>query len=413
MIKSWKSLILLLTLAALATAAAAVEMPVSGVAPGGGAVNMQSGSTTLMDVNGQAAIGDTTVNGTRLQLGMIYGLVVGGGTPEAAPGTVKLYISRNGGIINVTWEAAKYGATPDVYILTGDGSGVYNNASTNWRKLINGQLDATGGTTVNISSGLLTHQGQALGGGTSEAYYKGLLTGIIINDFYIASAEAVGKLNINLKQSSTPATPNVDPGMNFVSVPFSRGNNSIAEVLDPFPFFSNTAVYLQVPGHFNFNKAVLKIPSSVKTWTDATTGNDIGSAFLISPEVSFMINVPSDITITVMGRVPRGTEGRALTMQASDYTFFGNYYPQQFALSGATVNTALKLTGTAAPANNDAIYYQVKPGTGYNFNKALFTGSAWVRGDDITKTIASDIVLKLPYGYMYQSARSSGYSWTR
>jgi hypothetical protein len=320
---------------------------------------------------------------------------------EPPAGTVPLYISRNGADILITWEAQYL--TPQIYALYGDGTGKYTNSyASGWEKVAEGATVASGYTTVNNS---LTHQNQ-VGQGSPEAYYKGIVAGIDIAQAAATfeAAWAVGKVNVELKK----ATSQTDPGKNYISIPFNRPSNTINNVMLVDQFDDGTKVYSQLQGqHYNFDIAKVKNTAWVSGFSDTTL---VGDTFMIVPEKGYMVEVPNDKTVTVMGNVLRGTEGRSRLMDANDYTYIGNFYAFKFQLWDADANDRLKLTGAAVPNDGDRIYYQLKPGTLYNFNIAEYRAGAWKSG--FNTSALSDITLRPPYGYMYKRV-GDGFTWLR
>lgn len=168
------------------------------VLPGGKVPNIVNSGGLVghdwVDVKGEPAVGSYQTGSTKLGIGWIYMLTEAGNTtPEVPAGTVKLYISRNGDNINLTWEASMYGTNPDIYILTGSGSGEYQNTydANKWKIY----SDALFAGKVAMSPGLLVHSNQVGAVSQSpEVYYKGLRRNIGTDR--IQSAEAVGKADV-------------------------------------------------------------------------------------------------------------------------------------------------------------------------------------------------------------------------
>lgn len=351
------------------------------------------------------SIGDAVIG--RIPGGNSFVLYIGpmyGGGLEKTTFT----IARNSsGDIVLSWT----GSTPDIYYMTGDGTGKFSNAYPGgWTKVVPG---STSGFDP-VSGTKLTHRASAAI--APEIYYKALPAGanpaaVSGTTTIFAVSPAVGKLDINLSKTTDPQT---DPGKNYVSVPFEQSIDSINNVLDVNQFDAGTKVYSQLQGqHYNFDIAQVGTLSGAKAWVSGfNAAQSVGDTFMIVPEKGYMIEVPSNKTVTVVGGVLRETEGRARQMDANDYTYIGNFYPVQFPLANTDVNTTLKLTGTAVPKDGDSIYYQLKPGTKYNFDIATFKGGKWTSGFDKSGNTPTTMILGLPYGYMYQR-NGAAFTWTR
>ena len=342
-------------------------------------------------------------------------VIIEGGGPmlpsEAPAGTVPLEIARNGVNIEVRWNDSLY-PKPQIFAMTGTGSGEYTNTAIRWTKIaaegaIVPGLSRTWGI-LDTSAGLLTHEAE-VSGGHAEVYYKGVKAEIDTTvDPGIATLEsawAVGKLDMLVSREGL--------GYNYVSVPFNYRSNQIRDVLDTAYLDNGTLVFSQLNG-FDFDIAEVNSSGVWVSAFEASKSTDIGSDFHVKPESSYMIKVPADRTFTVVGDVLRGTEGRALRIQGSDhvggnlYTYFGNFYPTQFVLQDANVNDSAHLK--LSPATGDRLFYPLN--LSFDFNIAYYSGGRWRNEFDPAKTELSNITLKLPLGYMYKRNGTS-FDWAR
>lgn len=151
----------------------------------------------------------------------------------APPGTVALMISRIEGTpnIKISWSVGNLPgqiAAPnliDLYMLEGDGSGVFknNNDGNTWKLVIqqgNLQDPADLNFILNITEHYLIHKDQ-FGKVPAEVYYKGTTPlpdgSPALGENPFPSAPAVGKINITL---------NAAPKWNLISMPFEIMKNS-------------------------------------------------------------------------------------------------------------------------------------------------------------------------------------------
>jgi len=155
--------------------------------------------------------------------------VMGGGPllpPEAAAGTVPLFITRDGTNIKVTWEAIYI--SPEVYVLTGDGVGRYTNSNEGWVLVAKGGVTLESGFSYDEGTHTLLHLNQ-VGGGTSEAYYKALQAGVNSLEANrddptktnLAAAWAVGKVNVVLPLNT----------FKLINIPFVLSVTNVREVI--------------------------------------------------------------------------------------------------------------------------------------------------------------------------------------
>ena len=286
-------------------------------------VTLSSGATftpTFMDVKGQPLAGGNA----QLGLGAIYvlggGLVAVSGIPA---GTVPLTIARQGQDIKISWDP-KY-VNPQIYVLTGDGTGKYTNGSTGWTLVA--ATDTTNYDFTNYSSTTapyILHKNQ-VGLGAAEAYYKGLQAGVNPADTttdtnytgqtYLATAWAVGKVNVTVAASG---------GKQLVSLPLYDGTLSTI-----------------FPSQLTGGKSLIVSPRS-GTGVNPVIVNETGvngQDFTVGPMVGFWMQTPiaatAPVTITFVGSVISANVERDVEMK--DLT--GNPLPISFANSNLGVDT--------------------------------------------------------------------------
>lgn len=190
----------------------------------GGHISLEANGKRLNDIKGQGIAGEMSSTNYGLGLGGIYGTgptVIEGDWPY---GTVPLYISRDGQDIKITWEAVF--RNPDIYVLTGAGTGVYGNspAAAGWMRIVSGGIVLPGIMADEV--GVFSLSGNALlnreqvGMGFGEVYYKGLQQGITPTtidpangQLCFSNARAAGKVNVNISRAGAN-------GWNFIAYPF-------------------------------------------------------------------------------------------------------------------------------------------------------------------------------------------------
>jgi len=338
---------------------------------------ISSGGTVqpgFQDIKGEPVIGES--NG--LQIGGIY--VLGGGAGikigTAATGTVPLYIARSGSDILITWDAQV--TNPDIYVLTGDGSGKYT-ADTGWALALSGGVlkNPNGMGAWSITGQQLKHTGE-VGGGKTEAYYKGLQAGVPATDpnkdntqiSNLAAAQAVGKIIVNVYGG----------GRVFVSAPFVT--DSLNNILGT---------------NFTTNDQACIWDNSLGKFTSFQTFGGGNWPAGINAEISHGYWL--DITgtgpgvlkpITVIGTISLNPVS---TQIYTGWDMVGNPMPKQIADTGFVAgkvapndqiwiwdNQQHKFTGTMSYTTAWAPAALLLPGLGYRYNH-LGTGFTWVVGN--------------------------------
>ena len=210
---------------------------------------------------------------------------------EAVPsGTVPLFISRaaNGTDLEITWEAQ---SNPQIYAMTGDGTGAYTNNIAAWTKIAGQGIltdAALGLGDFAIASGMLTHRSQ-VGAGTGEAYYKAVVAELDMTDAANAptfeAAWAVGKENIGINRVGAI-------GWNLIANPFKTRN--IKDAL-----FGNFAAADEIKifdeGEKIFTSNPMKFNAVSGTWST--------SDFIRGKGYWLYRSTPDPITATLVGDV--------------------------------------------------------------------------------------------------------------
>jgi len=264
----------------------------------GGSV-MNSTNYKMKDAKGETVGGKSTSTGSIFKPGL-FGLVAGGLEEPPPAGTVRLKIEAKPGTSDLKISWPDYSGDPQIYIMTGDGSGQFT-ADVGWALIYeNGALTPAAnnfGTLSDTVPAEITHEEQ-FSQGYKEVYYKGLKSGInpatAHPDFgpatYLAVAWPVGKVNIDLAK---------DGEMKLVSAPFRGGQPS---------------VYL--PQLLGSNQELVLLPrvGSGLDYITVTDSGVTGSDFDMDPTIGFWMRNPnsSDLTITFLGDMVRSATTESL-----------------------------------------------------------------------------------------------------
>ncbi|MBI5400290.1 hypothetical protein HZB07_06805 [Candidatus Saganbacteria bacterium] len=295
---------------------------------GGGHNNLTAPGYNMIDLKGQGVIGRSTATGYEVGLGGIYGWgAVVPALPETVPaGTVPLTISREANNIKITWDYIRY-PQPQIFVLTGDGSGQYTDNTTRWVKVLNNGLVSDWGAFVSASDTLF-HYNQ-VGRGSGEVYYKGLQVSIepagravAGGPTYLASARAVGKVNVNIGSSYT-----------LLSMPFipQSGDHRTWLVQDIFGSQINAGEI-----QYNQNGLVRQVCSS-RTWPRIEMGSAKG----------FWIRSSNPVTCTLIGGVLGEVYTRTII---SGYDLYGYPHPTQLRIIAREAQSL-----GIAPVNDDEV----------------------------------------------------------
>jgi len=308
-------------------------------------------------------------------------LMRGGGVVPVDPppeGSVRLTISREGESVGANIRVSWVAPIPiNLYALTGPGTGVYTNEVSAWH-----WIDPAMVVGYNFYPGYVIHSGQVRAG-TSEVYYKALIAGLDPYR-YLASAEAVGKFNMN-----------IGTGFNLISIPFATTPSADATVERIFgrgqltsggPDTADALYYKPSAGLPNYLKAYL-----------SSTGWVGGSVMEpINPALGYFLEAHADKIVTVVGEVALRA-GRTVKFDP-DYTIFGILYPRPLQLTGGRTNP-IEGAFSGGPDTADAIYY--KPNAALpNYLKAYLSGASWTSGFDP----------KPPFGYFYER-KAASFTW--
>src|SRR3989339_807991 len=304
-------------------------------------------------------------------------------------GPLTLSIQREndsiGSAIKVLWQETGEEIIPDFYILTGTGSGSYVEDPNNWT-----QISSYGGDfKIDYTNNYLTHQNQVRAGEV-EVYYKALYTGTPLAD--LASAVAVGKVNISLEASSSYAK------LALISLPLIPNDTSIANVLgnqfegaEGNDFTSADYIYYLEPGENSPQSFYNGI-----AWQGKLTD--------IYPDKGYVFITQGGHparTITVVGAVAQ--ESRVISIKRKSYTglnLLGTAYPVSVFLQPD--NTGLSGTSPKEGTGFDNADYI------YTFEtnsapQAFYNGSNW--SGKLNK-------LKIGKGYVYIKQVDGEVNWT-
>lgn len=368
-----------------------------------GGQSLTSGSYTVYDMKGQGAAGSLTSGNYTVLLGGIYGLVGGPAQIGNAPaGTVPLTITRAGdsyGSIVISWPA---GANPDLYVLTGDGTGKYASGGTPapWVLVCsNGQQQSplpqgfgysvdktnTNQITVPYQVGSVT----PAGGITNfpELYFKGLQNSIdpkqnssdtnYPNQTYLQTAPAVGKVNVNLAKAGNSA-------WNFISTPLYGPNlDSVLGV----NFTKGDQVWIWDDANQSFVKP---LTFDGTTWSTAN--------FVRGNGVLFNLISASPKTISLVGSIDLTAFTRTVAVKAGSASYgwnlIGDPFPIASAMEGLTSSVSKK--GDALWSWNNVAQKFTAP--------LVFDGTNWPANSVMT--------IGQGYGYNRATQYSTGFSWS-
>ena len=289
-------------------------------------------------------------------------------------GTVPLTITRQGYHVLVEWDAA-YGI-PQLFILTGNGDGVYTNVIGSWT----GPLPISGsiGGVYDIEIGKMTHYGQ-IGGGTSEAYYKALQTGV--SSTLLANAKAVGKVNVG-----------VGLEWNLISIPYMSNPGGLDTALGVNEFTANEQIleWDRVNQKFMPGKTA---NFGAGTWGNViTASNGIGYGL----NITTVPNGETTKTITVIGDIARADYSSRLE---TNWNQIGYPFPVSKSLNEGAFQT---------PNNNDQVLEW-----SYQNKQFLVPASTYLDGSwyfNKQNNILSNVKLKPGIGYGYNRV-GSYYNW--
>ncbi|MFA5113702.1 MAG: hypothetical protein WC529_05350 [Candidatus Margulisiibacteriota bacterium] len=282
-------------------------------------------------------------------------LIEGGGPylPTVPVDTVPLEISRSGNDVRISWEAANPDyADPQIFLLTGSGTGEYSNDVTRWTRISAG---TAGFDFTNYAAGSVLYLDQ-VAGGVPEAYFRAIKAGVdVATPSGRATFEAsypYGKINVYVEGN----------GLLLAGVPVKDGKMS-AIYPPQMPSGAELNIYPRVGR--GLDKLIAR--------STGLTGTDVN----VDPGLGFWLENPGTLplVITFVGQlaVPleRGIAGLDLT---------GNPLP-------AGLSSAL-LGGTTA----DIIYPQI----GRGLDKVNRGSAGWPA-----------LTLRLNQGFWYEYAAGS------
>ena len=350
----------------------------------GGTAEAKGATFSLQDLTGSPVIGVATRDAFTLYIGNIFAMEQGIIDVPGVPfGTVPLYISRAGADVRLTWEATY--VNPQIFVKTGQGSGEYTSRE-GWVKVA-----ASGGIISGLSAGLGTfdyrgserailHKNQ-VGGGTPEAYYKGLQAVVsaadpnprIAGKTFLSSANAVGKVNVTMYK-----------GWNFVSPSISHES---ADVVLGTSYEAGTTLWEWDIVRGDFKSPVVTFNGM--TWGGVTL--ERGSGYLLNAT-----KFPGDAlnkVVTMVGKVPTG---RLTKDMVFGWNFIGSPYAKMF--------TAAQLgfiTGKSHETDTLWEWDPAKVPQDFVDSGRAFDGTAWPPGT----------ALKIQRAYLYNATDAAGFRW--
>ncbi|MFA5892428.1 MAG: hypothetical protein WC903_00460 [Candidatus Margulisiibacteriota bacterium] len=315
-------------------------------------------------VQGKDGYGMNPVDVTITDVGYITkDLVIKYGEGPAFPyGTVPLNIERSGSNIKVSWDITVFEyQNPKLFMLTGDGTGKYTN-DAGWAT-INDKLGlGFPFEGSDLAGGYIIHKNQ-VGQGFGEVYFKGIQNtfpnemdinpNVPGNISYLASAWAVGKVNVTVEKSGQ---------MKLLGLPVSAGKVS--------------NVFL---GQLGANEVIL-LPSTVGggglDYVTVNNTNVTGNDFLVGPAVGFWLRNPgsSDLTITFAGSLAN----TAFTKNLLAFDLSGNPFPLSVASGGFGVDGDIIMP--QMQTGNGLDYFVKTAGNwGPNFPALKFDAGFWYK----------------------------------
>ena len=262
-------------------------------------------------------------------------------------GIVPLIITRNGNTVEVTWEATYAGA--QIFFMTGTGEGAYvNDYPGKWIKAETGEQN---GYTLDTAGRKFKHSNQ-VGMGSGEAYYKGLRSSILPEQYesFLFNAPVVGKFNIKMYQGL----------QNMNSLPLILINKNIKDVIGN-----------QLPSGSEFHCA-----DQSGQWVDMNYGVSVADNWSddydLSQDFGFWLNVngASPKPLTIIGMVATATT-RDVNLAEGLHNFMGSSYPMTIDLNSSALGSAL---GSAGGEIHTASYNE---NMDWVWDEPGYTGGTW------------------------------------
>lgn len=263
----------------------------------------------------------------KVPLNLVYG---GGAGLVPADGTVPVDIKADSsGNIILTWDVKKYSSV-DVYKLTGDGTGQFDNSSSGitkggsgWKSVISG---LTAGTFLDT---------KLIAADPKEVYYK-----VIVNAYakasipdLISKAWATGKFDLVLTQ-----------GFNLISTPLVPLHGSSID---------NVFINASGGGLRTKNEQVYYFNESTGLTIKALYDSASSSWLYFPPGTPFTINLGNGYWVNEVNKTNRiSTIGAVIT--AANHRSL----PADFSLIGSPIPTTMDLSiGGLAPKGSNEIYF--------------------------------------------------------
>jgi hypothetical protein len=304
----------------------------------------------------QTAIGVDVQGGSMLQLGGIYMFTEVGLPPTAADFIISREAETAGSPVRLTWNPDVFTIPPQIYAMTGDGTGQYinDNSQNTWILVFNGAAlepglpIELGSFSLDLANHGLLHNDQ-VGTGPLEVYYKAVATGSTLEE-----APAVGKILTTAYGQSN---------YNMIGVPLIQNfNSTFLDVLSGAISKSGVEFYKFDNPSDRYVPAINSGAWNTKDIT-LTTGD---AAWIYNP-------LGEDLVLTIVGGVP-SAEGNVSTAAVEvfgggRYSMISNPYPQGGELS---------VIGLEPLAGSEIYYFDNEKHT---YVPALADGSAW--GNDV------------------------------
>ena len=306
----------------------------------------------------------------------------------SSPKTLSLSIKRENDTpdsdITVSW-LEDLSTSPDIYALFGDGSGSFSTDKSKWTR-----VNEDPNFQIDFSNKKFKHLKQVRAG-YFEVYYKGLYSGT--DTSYLASADAVGKVNLTIEASPS----NVK--LNLISLPLIPEDSSISSV------FGSQFEGAEGTGFQDGDYAYYLEPGEATPQSFYSSSGWSGTLTNINPDRGYVAivqkNHPQRI-ITLVGNVATASrEGIAIKRTNSNgLNLLGSAYPNSVSLSpDKTGLSSTNPQGGTGFQNADYLYTFGSDSTPQSY----YNGTTW------SGTLSK---LSLTKGYVYIKQNDGTVYWT-
>jgi len=292
--------------------------------------------------------------------------------------TVKLTISGVSSQVDIAWNTTE---VPNIYYMTGDGTGSFSSDTAKWTKIDFSSLpNSTMYLDPPAQPTKLVHMKQfsktLADGAIPEVYYKGLVAGTNPTDIdpatgkaYLEEAWAVGKYDVP-----------INTGLNLVTVPFYIEDSTVEQAIGHQLPINSVIEHYTGTGYYT---ADYLFDKGANKWV-----NKMG--ILIKPSFGFWIKAPSNNIMTLTGNLLK---------------------PSQIPYSNRNIDTGLSLFGLPHPKPFSLGLAGFLPNEGDVVEK--FTGSGYVTADYLGGfwVNKSNISLEPGKGYWYKRQGAAGFKW--